>query len=228
VTQDTFFPYHSIGLRANPFRALTREEWEDIAFIPPALKQAYQSGECVQIMGEKGMGKTSCLLALKQDAIQGGRQVAYEYLPEGQQRFSLTLDTLDVGLLDEAQRLTRREIRRLLRMVQHEDAQVILGTHTDLKSAFQQRKLPLHTHTLEVDREGTRRMIDCRLGYFALDRCPPHQVAGDAITYLVDDFPTYRAMAGFLYDVFLGLPAPGMIDRVALETVKPNLSVPPA
>lgn len=228
MPEDTFFPYHSIGLRANPFRVLTREEWEDIAFIPPALMQAYRTGECVQIMGEKGLGKTSCLLALKQDALQAGRQCAYEYLPEGQRRFSLTLDTLDLGLLDEAQRLSRREVRRLLRMAQREDVQVILGTHTDLQPAFHKGRIPLHTIHLEVDLEGTQRMVGCRLAYFALDQHAPHELSRDAMTYLAEQFPTYREMANFLYEVFLSFPAPGTIDRDTLTAVKSDLSAPPA
>jgi len=228
LPQETFFPYQTIGLRANPFRALTRAEWERLAFLPPDVEQAYQTGGCMQILGEKGQGKTSALLALRREADRQGLVCRYEYLSEGVRRFSLDLQSLDVALLDEAQRLTGRELSRLVKAVKRTRSQLVLATHTDVRRHFMRQAIPIRTLQLKVNLEGTRRLVTGRLLNASQQDNPTHSLSAQALAYLVEQFPTYREMQAFLYEVFVRLPPPGLIERGLLREVQAHINSPSA
>src|SRR5262249_26539331 len=114
--RNSYFPFHALGFRSNPFRALTDEEWAEIVVLPPELAAAAAEAEArgghLQILGDRGRGKTSALLGLAAAQRQAGKRAAYEYLPEGRDSFRTALAGLDVFLLDEAQRLNGAEQRR--------------------------------------------------------------------------------------------------------------------
>src|SRR5712692_10403753 len=133
--RDPYFPFHALGFRSNPFRALTDEEWAAIVVLPEAILQAAASGGHLQVLGEMGRGKTSTLLGLAEHFRHGGRFVEYEYLPIGQDMFKSPLAGLQVFLLDEVQRLRPDERRRLLAAARG-GLRLILGSHDDLTPLF--------------------------------------------------------------------------------------------
>src|SRR5207248_5460657 len=125
---DPYFPFHALGYRSNPFRALSDEEWADIVVLPEAVLAVAAGPNHLQILGELGHGKTSALLGLAQQLRRAGRRVAYEYLPIGHYVFTSQLTGLDVFLLDEVQRLRTAERRRLLAAAKG-GLRLMLGSH---------------------------------------------------------------------------------------------------
>src|SRR4051812_44035267 len=98
-----YFPFHAIGLRCNPFRALVDEEWAEVAVLPELMRAVLVGGFVhLQILGAIGHGKTTTLLGLLAHFTRAERRVDYEYLPDGQRHFRADIDNLDVFLLDEA------------------------------------------------------------------------------------------------------------------------------
>src|SRR3990172_8894817 len=61
---NPYFPFHALGFRCNPFRAVTDDEWVDIAILPePVAEIAAKGFVNLQVLGEKGYGITTTLLA---------------------------------------------------------------------------------------------------------------------------------------------------------------------
>ena len=116
--ERAYFPSWRLGYRCNPFRTLTRDEWRELAVLPEGLHTWIDSlPPLTQILGDQGRGKTSALLALEREINQRGWPVAYEYLPPGTKRYTQDSSDLQVFLLDEAQRLSRRSLKKLIKMV---------------------------------------------------------------------------------------------------------------
>lgn len=117
-------PYARFNLRRNPFGELTRQERAELAVVDASewLRMLQQSTTALQFVGECGQGKTTHLLALHRLLDSA----AYVYLPEDgphpQIPFTRPL------LIDEAQRLGRRERRRTFTG----GGPLVLGTHEDL------------------------------------------------------------------------------------------------
>jgi hypothetical protein len=60
-----YFPFRAIGYACNPFRALSLDEEATLAVLSPAVIAAFQgSADHVQILGEKGRGKSATLHGL--------------------------------------------------------------------------------------------------------------------------------------------------------------------
>lgn len=195
-----YFPFHELGLRGNPFRALTDDEWADIAILPDEITEILTHGFThLQILGERGHGKTTILLALAARFKREGIPIAYEYLREGQTHFVSDTLALNVFLLDEAQRLDARERKRLLACAN--DLHLVLGSHVDLTHAFAPHALT----TLRLDsltREHLTAILQRRLDYFALNKTSGISFTPDAITYLHEHFDgNLRAIEHLLYEV---------------------------
>jgi len=219
--RDPYFPFHALGFRSNPFRALTDEEWAAIVVLPEAVLQAAASGGHLQVLGEMGRGKTSTLLGLAEQFRRDGRAVAYEYLPIGQDTFKLALAGLEVFLLDEVQRLRPDERRRLLAAARG-GLRLIVGSHEDLAPAFTGAGLALSTVRLETTgRVHLETILARRLAYFALpDRQPQVTLDPSAAKYLEATFGSnLRAMERFLYEVFQGLEAPVALTAAQLQAL---------
>jgi len=219
--RDPYFPFHALGYRSNPFRALTDEEWADIVVLPDAIVTAAAYGGHLQVLGELGHGKTSTLLGLAQQFRRAGRRVVYEYLPIGQDTFTASLTGLDVFLLYEIQRLRPNERRRLLAAAQV-GLRLILGSHEDLTPMFKGAGLSLATVRLHQTAPGQlAALLARRLAAAALPNSP-HSVSFDpsAVAYLEGKFGgNLRAMEHFLYEVFQSLEAPGVLTAERLKAM---------
>jgi hypothetical protein len=219
--RDPYFPFHALGFRSNPFRALTDEEWAAIVVLPEAVLQAAAGGGHLQVLGEMGRGKTSTLLGLAEHFRHEGRVVTYEYLPIGKDTFKLALAGLQVFLLDEAQRLRPSERRRLLTAARG-GLRLIVGSHEDLAPAFTGAGLSLSTVRLETTgRAHLEAILARRLDHFALgDRQPRVTLDPSAAKYLEATFGNnLRAMERFLYEVFQHLEAPVALTAESLKAM---------
>ena len=113
--QQAAFTKHN--LTRNPFGALTLHERGSLAVIEPIEIAPFKP---VQIIADAGHGKTTHLLALRAQHPKS----LYEYVNDP----SLKTGTRGLFLVDEAQRLSAAELKRLFRT----QALLVLGTHADL------------------------------------------------------------------------------------------------
>ena len=222
--RSTYFPFHQLGLRANPFRALEDDEWAAIAVLPEAALRAAGQGGHLQVLGERGRGKTTTLLGLQARLRQAGQRTAYEYVPEGQNTFQAALAGSDVFLLDEAQRLTRNERNRLLGAARA-GLRLMLGSHDDLEPLFAAAGLRLGSLRLENEgRAHLEAVLVRRVAFFALTPVAPGVTfEPGAVDYLHVQFGTdLRASERFLYEVFQTLTRPGPISAEQLRQQGPT------
>ena len=211
------FPFHALGCRRNPFGSLTMAEWTAVSMPPPTLQAAWaQNPPVLQLLGEKGCGKTSALFWLLAQLEAEGAPAAYEHLPEGARRFTMELAGLDGFVLDEAQRLSWREKRRL---VKERPSRLILSSHQDLTRWFRRRGTLVVSVNLEheVTLAQVTAVLHRRLDTFALDGRPRLTLSDDAIQFLHKQFsPDLRAMEFFLYEVWQDQIEPGVLTAVDL------------
>ena len=217
---ERFFPFHSLQLHSNPFRALTDEEWMRVAVLRDDVRMIVDQPQSVQILGAMGSGKTTTLLGLVAVLRERGFRVAYEYVPHGQRHFTTDTTHLAVFLLDEVQRLGWWERRRLLRLGQH-GVRLIMGSHADLMGPCTRAHVPLTTISLDqINHTQLATILHRRIAWAAVDQPPNIIFAPDAIDFLWSMFGVQlRAMEHFLYDVFQRLEQPGVLTAAQLETI---------
>lgn len=179
------FRFRRLGLRFNPYGTLAEADQRAVLVMPPALSGLLAAGfDHLQILGERGRGK-STLLRLLLDHLDGqGEVTAYEGLPPGTHRYRTDVKPLDSFALDEAQRLNPLARRHLL-----SDAsthRLILGSHRDFSTDFKRHKLPLTTlYAAEMtDVEHFAAVIQRRLTCCALPDGPYVDYAPDALPFL--------------------------------------------
>jgi chromosomal replication initiation ATPase DnaA len=203
-----YFPFRSMGFRCNPFRALTREEWSEVAILPPQIDEILSRDFThLQVIGEQGAGKTTTLFALKRHFSNQGQRVQYRYLPPGEKRFRGDLRATDILLLDEMQRLSKIHRTRLIKVIASQNGEgvrLIFSTHEDLTTLFERHNRPLETKSLERHEKAfVRQVIERRLQFFALDEQPEVRFSESAFRFLVETFGSdLRSREDLLYDVF--------------------------
>ncbi len=203
-----YFPSWRLGYRCNPFRALTREEWQDLALLPTALRnQLNDWPPIVQVIGDQGRGKTSILLAIKRHLLLQDINVAYEYLPPGKKRNREKLRNIQVYLLDEAQRLGSRRWRQLIRQVTHPEtypSQIIFSSHVDLLEMNVTTNQGIHTIHLDTPSRGfVKAMIKRRLEYFELQGRRGVQLSSEANDLLLAHCSSdLRLLERILYEIY--------------------------
>lgn len=114
--------------------------------ISEAIQHLAQPRSVVQIVGDKGFGKTTHLLALTRQFPDHG----YVHIPDGQR-----VDIPDSGeplLIDEAQRLTLPQRWKTFRS----DRRLILGTHRDFSYALETAGRPVLTLYADRFTDATR------------------------------------------------------------------------
>ncbi|MBK8988893.1 MAG: hypothetical protein IPM39_22950 [Chloroflexi bacterium] len=217
------FHFYQLGYRRNPFGALTAAEWAAVAVLPsPVNLLLAVSPQNWQLLGPMGSGKTTSLLGLEAHFAALGQRVAYEYLPDGQSRFVTDTAELDLFLLDEAQRLSGRERRRLLRLVEHGRIRLIISSHEDLSPLFARWRRPLASVWLatEISVAHYWAVLERRLAYFALPDRERVTLAETAVSFLYDTFGhNMRDAEYFLYEVWQRQDAPITLDAHHLAAI---------
>lgn len=214
--RNRYFPFRALGLRWNPFRALTVEEWPEVVVLPSAVLEALdQTAARIQILGEAGRGKTSSLLGLAARLRREGKRVAYEYIPLGQTRFRSVVADLDTLILDEAQRLAKPERDRLAT----QSERLVIGSHEDLTPVFARHRLPLATVGLNIGAVShLRAVLERRLAWSALPGGSGVSFGSDAVQWVHGKYGgDLRGAQYFLYEVFQTLSRPGEITAATLE-----------
>jgi hypothetical protein len=214
--RDPYFPFHALGLRANPFRALDGDEWAAAAVLPEAVRLALALSPHVQILGPAGAGKSTALRGIA--ANPPAAPAAYEYLPDGTRRFRTPLTGLRLFLLDEVQRLSLWERVRLFRAARRDAIRLVLGTHADLSLWMRLAGLPVATVRLrppkapELVARLARRIALAALPGATPPGLTPAAVAWLAATYGLDG----RAQERLLYEAYQHLahmnPPPAACD----------------
>ncbi|MCP5096726.1 MAG: ATP-binding protein [Chloroflexi bacterium] len=217
------FHFHTLGYSQNPFGALTEEMWAAIAVLPQNVAQVL-ADETVhaQLLGPMGCGKTTTLQKAVHMFRESNHHVAYEYIAEGENKFVSSLSTVDLFVLDEAQRLNWWMRRRWLNCVANGRLRTIFSSHKDLSRAFRRRGLPLKT--IEVHQLITlahyESILHQRLAYFTLPNQPAAMLTEDAVRFLYISFgPDLREAEYFLYEVWQGLDKVEMITAQKLAVM---------
>lgn len=118
-----------LGYPGNPFQSRAADAPQP-APIPRPEYAALAAGDwrVVEILGESGAGKTTCLRWLQAHFETAGLRVRYEYIHAPATAAALDPGEVDVLLIDEAERAGPEQLRRLLRG----RARVAAGTHTGI------------------------------------------------------------------------------------------------
>jgi len=217
-----YFPHRAIGYACNPFRALTVDEETTLAVLPAAVHEAFEGSRAhLQILGEQARGKSATMLGLVARAEVNALRVAYEYLPDGDDRVRTDVARLDLFVLDEAQRLNRRGRGRLLDAAANGRLRLLLSSHADLISEFEQRRLPVRTIRLGgLGPVHARAVIERRLERFALGDRPRATLTPDAYAWLAATFgDDLRATITLLYEAFQALTEPVAVDADHLRAL---------
>ncbi len=224
---NSYFPFQALGYQCNPFRAVTNEEWVRLAVLHPQVEAALAAGfEHLQVLGEKGHGKTTTLLAIEAHFKAKGQRTAYEHLEVDEYRYTTQLEALDLFCLDEAQRLTPVERVRLLEtLLKEKSLHVVLGSHEDFGPAFARRGLTLTTLQFEtVPLAQVEAVVGRRLSYFALAPDQPTvKPTSEAIAALYARFGAdMRKIEQALYEAYqvaAGRPGVKEIDEVLVGKI---------
>lgn len=133
--------YHRLGLQRNPFIAdptpgIAPQLWIETGRLVP------RSGEIVQLIGNRGAGKTTQLLHWQHET--GG---AYRHVLPGRQRWA-RLPIADRIYWDEADRVPHVLLRQAIKAAARIKAAVAIGTHIDLAPRLESSGFVIRTHQL--------------------------------------------------------------------------------
>jgi len=215
-----FLRFQRLGLQRNPFGSLTQAE-EDALLLPiPDIDIWANASESLQLMGERGRGKTSLLRATLHQIVQQGQHLAYESLPEGHNRITTSLNHLDGFALDEAQRLSWWHKHRLF--WQMRGRRLLITTHEDLGGWFWLYGLPYRTVQVAQFITPTRvaNILARRIDFFTLEGGPHISLSNEALAWLWACYgDDVRGTEQALYEVFQQVDQPGPIPSATLVAI---------
>jgi hypothetical protein len=218
---DKFFPLRKLGLVKNPFGALTTEEWVAVTVPPPIILEVLKTGfEHLQIIGDRGRGKSTTLHWLCHYFQIQEQSVAYERLPRWHFNYQSDLSSLDCFALDEAQRLFILKQRRLFHEAQGK--RLLIGTHISWERAFRRYGWQVTTVYIahQTTREHIQHILDKRLIVFSTDTGVQVYFDDSAVDYLWDKWEdNLRGMEYFLYHALQKRREFGAITSAYLESV---------
>lgn len=227
---NIYFPFHDIGFRCNPFRALTEDEWSKVAVLPEELITILDENNThIQIIGNDGYGKTTTLLGLTTYFSHKGKRFAYEYIPHGKSKYHTDTHNIEIFLLDEFQRLNQRQRVRLITSASSDPIkglQLVVSSHEDYTDYFEVGDLPLSTIRLEKipeHRLGT--ILERRLRFFAIDESAKPTFTIGAVKFLWKTYGSdLRSVERLLYHVFQQLKPCEKINEERLRNVAESIN----
>lgn len=201
-------PWARLNLRHNPFGEPTPAEEAALLVVPgsQALAEAVRTpGTALQMLGECGRGKTA-RLRLLEHRFPGA---PYVYLPEDGPLPALPRLRRRAGggpalLLDEAQRLPRRHLRRLSRHAARSGTSLALATHRDLARELAAAGLRVATVRVEgLEVEHLLAIVGRRLRWARAAPGPVPELDRESARRLVERFgDDLRALLDHLYELY--------------------------
>ena len=226
---EKFFPLQKLGLKKNPFGVLSIEESVAVTVPLPAIDAVIKEGfEHLQIIGERGRGKSTTLHWLCQYFQEQGQSISYERLPRWQFNYHSDVSGLNCFALDEAQRLFILNQHRLFKKMQGKC--LIIGTHISWERAFRRYGQEVTTVYIgdQTNRDQIQHILDKRLMVFATRKGVMIYFDDSAIDYLWDRWrDNLRGMEYFLYHVIQKRRDIGAITSSDLELVSQDYVEPP-
>lgn len=192
-------PFAHLNLRRNPFGELDLASWAGLAVVDVErqVTQLERPGYAVQLMGDKGRGKTTHMLAIRR------RFPRAPYVHVGED-FRARRPHIPHGhplLVDEIQRLSPRRRRRVYRR----RVSLVVGTHEDFGAELRQAGFDVETVDVggALDARRLREILNRRIE--AARRGPgrlPRVTIGTAHA-MIDRFDDdVRAIQWQMYDLF--------------------------
>ena len=193
----TALPFSHLNLRRNPFGELTTAERTALAVVETseALRHLNLPRSTVQVIGEKGFGKTTHLLVLAAHF----EDHAYVHLPEGK-RVAIPVSGEPL-LIDEAQRLTLVQRWQIFRS----NRRLILGTHTDFRDVLHQAGRPVLTIAANqlTNEQRVHSLLNARIQFVRRDAGPIPSITMITAARLFTQFGSdIRSMEHSMYDTF--------------------------
>lgn len=192
-------PFAHLNLRRNPFGELDLASWAGLAVVDVdrLVTRLDQPGYAVQLMGDKGRGKTTHLLAIQRRFPHA----PYVHVGEDSRARRPRIPHGHPLLVDEIQRLSPRRRRR----VYGRRVSLVVGTHEDFRAEL--RRAGFDVETVDVggalDAPRLREILNRRIE--AARRGPGRlpQVTIRTAHAMIDRFgDDVRAIQGHLYDLF--------------------------
>ena len=206
--EEQYFPLWKHGYRCNPFRALTQQEWHELALLAPNfLPLLAQHVQLVQVLGEKGYGKTSLMMALMRHLEEQEDEVRYVYIRPGRQSIPSKSTQVATLLVDEAQRISSRAIHDLLSSLQskaHPLQRLILSSHVDLSESADKHNLEIASFNLPAYSFGfVKQIIQARLQHFRMPGEQAVNLSPSALKALFEHSNgNLRELEKMLYEIF--------------------------
>jgi hypothetical protein len=194
-----YLKWERLGLSRNPFQTADYET-DDLHYVSvPWVESAFsRSDQWLQIMGEKGRGKTTLLRALCGPGL-------YEWVPEGQHDFATQSTLGRTFFLDEAQRLAQSSWSRL---VSHDcrPQRLVFSSHQDLTAVLAGFGIECQTLLIDpLDPDWIGTVLNRRIERYT-QICSSIRLSGEAIAELMRLHGSdIRAMEETLYHVFQSL-----------------------
>ena len=135
--------FQAMGLDGNPFRVQSTQELAH-RFVDAGPQRSWSAADVVasptgfvQIVGERGFGKSITLAAIEDGLVASKKRCRRTYLGVGHDgSFVEPAEDEEVCLIDEAQRLDREGRKAARRWLAGGDRRLIVTTHEDLARAF--------------------------------------------------------------------------------------------
>ena len=192
-------PFAHLNLRRNPFGELPLSDWAALAEVDVQEFDEFliEPGATVQFVGEKGNGKTTHLLAIR-DRIP---ESVYVHFPEGQKA---QIPAGNPILIDEAQRMTRWQQWKVFRS----DTSLVLGTHRDFTGELTRAGRRVKTVAVHerMSPERLTRIVQHRIEWVRRNPGPVPELSCDTADRLLARFgPDIRRIFFELYGTFQNL-----------------------
>lgn len=222
---DPYFPWTHLGLRSNPFQSLSTTDWRQIAVLPNQLGHFMREpSRILQVSGPKGSGKTSALFAIQRELEQRGVHAEYVYIQQDGEFPGLKHDPDRAILLDEAQRLPVRRMRRLLLDSARPSGRglnprLVFSTHSNWSALMQKHSIDFTSVDLATPTaRDLASILAQRVDHFALPEGTRVYFEDEAVRLLLTTFGAdLRAMESLLYAYFQSIPDRGEIRTSALK-----------
>lgn len=193
-------PFFHLNLRRNPFGELTAAERTKLAIVEfdAALQHLTLPRSVIQVVGEKGFGKTTHLLALAAHFTEN----VFVYIPEGK-RVAIPAEGEPL-FIDEAQRMTFLQRWQTFRS----QRRLILGTHTNFEQTMRRAGRSVLTIAADqfTDASRVQNLLNARIEFARRDMGPIPGISQATAAELFRQFGSdIRGIEHSMYLTFQGL-----------------------